>query len=113
MAESKIEKSVWSVIQHNTQGDAVGYYATRIYQASEMANVTQGTVQVINNNGTMCIKTANLVCTPDVPIIDLSAYVGSGTYAYDPDGGSKMFIDRGKLYCKESNMGHRILTFLS
>lgn len=112
MAESKIKKAVESIIQHNTNGDAVGYYATHTYAASdpEVTNVSQGNIVITNNNGVCCVRVDRLICTPDVKILDCRSYFGE-VWAYDSDGGSKMYIDRGWLYFKEANMGYRIFTF--
>ncbi len=110
MASGIISKRVESVIQHNVNGDVVGYYATRTFQTSELQNVSQGTVTVTNRNGVGCVKVTDLVCTPNTKIVDLQSYIGH-VYVYDREGGSKMYIDNGWLYCGEANMGHRILTF--
>lgn len=113
MAESKIKKAVESTIQHNVNGDLVGYYASHTYEASDpaVANVSQGTIVVKNSNGVCYVKTINLTCTPDVKILDCRPYFGAA-YEYDDNGGSGIFIDAGWLYFKEANIGNRILTFI-
>lgn len=98
-------------IQHNINGAAVGYYAKRTYQASEMANVSQGSITIANANGIGTVILSNVVCTPDVALLDVSGYFGSGRYVYD-ENVSGIIIDNSRLICRSANMGYRILTFI-
>lgn len=88
----------------------LGIRLTRTWQASELSNVSSGSIQVINRDGICCVKCVNLVCTADVVLLDISSYVGY-VYEYDTNN-SGLYIDNGRLYSKNADVGMRILTFV-
>lgn len=98
-------------LQANNNGQLVGYYATHTWQASEMSNVTSGSITVTNRNGVCSVRFINVVCTANTVLVDATAYIGH-VYEYDSDG-SGIYIDNGIIYCREANAGYRILTFVN
>jgi hypothetical protein len=88
----------------------LGVRLEHTWQASELANVSSGSIQVINRDGVCCVKCVNLVCTADAPLLYIGGYVGN-VYEYDTDN-SGLYIDNGTLYSKNANVGMRILTFV-
>lgn len=88
----------------------LGVRLEHTWQASELSNVSSGSIQVINRDGVCCVKCVNLVCTADTPLVYLASYIGN-VYEYDTNN-SGLLIDNGTLYSKNANVGNRILTFV-
>lgn len=87
----------------------VGYKAIKTWQASQMANVSAGSIVAINRNGTCTIKFVGVTCTPNTALVDASTVIGYD-YMYD-DNATGIYVDNGRIFSKNANVGNRILTF--